>query len=247
MTAEQSGGGRATRAHGISAVEDRRRPAAVGAADRRRVPRLRPGRARARRPDRRAANGQPAVRVVGLLDRSGYVFEPRGISRRRLLELTREKDAGALLSALGGKPASAADALTFMAGHAVSRPVLVDVTSDETGRSAAGRASATDSTSCSPTRSRSPARGAATSACSAASTRPGGRCATKPPSARACRSSTRSTSWWRRATASCASKGRVSGTLMYVDVGGLVGQAVLAGGARSGRSAGTPSRIRATT
>ena len=72
------------------------------------------------------------MRVVGLLDRSGYVFEPRGFSRRRLLELTREKDAGAFLSALGGKAASAADALTLMAGHAVSRPVLVDVTSDET-------------------------------------------------------------------------------------------------------------------
>ncbi len=78
------------------------------------------------------ANGHPAVRVVGLLDRSGYVFEQRGISRRRLLQLTREKDSGAFLSALGGKPASAADALTFMAGHAVSRPILVDVTSDET-------------------------------------------------------------------------------------------------------------------
>ena len=31
-----------------------------------------------------AANGQGQVRVVGLLDRSGYIFEPRGISRRRL-------------------------------------------------------------------------------------------------------------------------------------------------------------------
>ncbi|MEO7274941.1 MAG: aspartate kinase [Vicinamibacterales bacterium] len=77
-------------------------------------------------------DGQPAVRVVGLLDRSGYVFEPRGLSRQRLLHLTRAKDAGALLTALGGKAASAADALTEMAGHAVSRPVLVDVTSDET-------------------------------------------------------------------------------------------------------------------
>jgi len=77
-------------------------------------------------------DGQPAVRVVGLLDRSGYVFEPRGLSRKRLLHLTREKDAGAFLTALGGKAASAAEALTEMAGHAVSRPVLVDVTSDET-------------------------------------------------------------------------------------------------------------------
>jgi bifunctional aspartokinase / homoserine dehydrogenase 1 len=80
-----------------------------------------------------APNGHPAVRVVGLLDRSGYVFDARGISRRRLLALTREKDAGALLASLGGEPAAAADALTLMSRHAVSRPVIVDVTSDETG------------------------------------------------------------------------------------------------------------------
>ncbi len=79
-----------------------------------------------------AANGGPAVRVVGLLDRSGYVFDARGLSRRRLLALTRQKDAGALLASLGGEPAAAADALTLMSAHAVSRPVIVDVTSDET-------------------------------------------------------------------------------------------------------------------
>jgi bifunctional aspartokinase / homoserine dehydrogenase 1 len=79
------------------------------------------------------SNGAASVRVVGLLDRSGYLFEPRGFSRRRLLELAREKDGGALLAALGGRRASAAEALTTMAGHAVSRPVVVDVTSEETG------------------------------------------------------------------------------------------------------------------
>ena len=79
-----------------------------------------------------APNGRPAVRVVGLLDRSGYVFDARGVSRRRLLALTRQKDAGALLATLGGEPAAAADALTIMSRHAVSRPVIVDVTSDET-------------------------------------------------------------------------------------------------------------------
>jgi aspartokinase/homoserine dehydrogenase 1 len=73
-----------------------------------------------------------AVRVVGLLDRSGYVFEPRGLSRRRLLELAREKDRGKLLASLGGQKASAAEALTVMASHAVSEPVLVDVTSEDT-------------------------------------------------------------------------------------------------------------------
>jgi aspartokinase/homoserine dehydrogenase 1 len=78
-------------------------------------------------------NGQPLVRVVGLLDRSGYIFEPRGLSRKRLLDLTQKKDEGALLSALGGRSATAAEALTTMAAHAVSRPIIVDVTSEETG------------------------------------------------------------------------------------------------------------------
>ncbi len=80
-----------------------------------------------------ASNGQPNVRVVGLLDRSGYIFEPRGLSRRRLTAITREKDAGELLASIGGRPAPAAEALTVMATHAVSQPVVVDVTSEETG------------------------------------------------------------------------------------------------------------------
>jgi aspartokinase/homoserine dehydrogenase 1 len=73
------------------------------------------------------------VRIVGLLDRSGYVFDSRGLARARLLRLARDKDAGALLATLGGHKASAAEALTVMSNHAVSRPVMVDVTSDETG------------------------------------------------------------------------------------------------------------------
>ena len=81
-----------------------------------------------------APNGtQPVVRVVGLLDRSGYIFEPRGISRRRLLDLAQQKDSGALLTALGGRKAGAPEALATMAGHAVSRPIIVDVTSEQTG------------------------------------------------------------------------------------------------------------------
>ncbi len=79
-----------------------------------------------------ASSGGPPVRVVGLLDRSGYVFEPRGLSRRRLTDLARRKDAGALLTALGGRAAAAPEALTFMASHAVSRPIVVDVTSEQT-------------------------------------------------------------------------------------------------------------------
>jgi aspartokinase/homoserine dehydrogenase 1 len=80
------------------------------------------------------ADNQPQVRVVGLLDRSGYIFEPRGISRRRLLELAHKKDGGALIATMeGGCKANATEALTTMAAHAVSRPIIVDVTSEETG------------------------------------------------------------------------------------------------------------------
>jgi aspartokinase/homoserine dehydrogenase 1 len=78
-------------------------------------------------------NGAAGVRVVGLLDRSGYVFDPKGLSPRRLLRLARRKDEGHLLASLGGTHATAAAALTAIAAHAVSRPVLVDVTADETG------------------------------------------------------------------------------------------------------------------
>lgn len=73
------------------------------------------------------------VRVIGVLDRSGCVFEPRGLSRPRLLELARQKRAGRLLAELGGRRAPAEAALAFVASHAVSRPLLVDVTADETG------------------------------------------------------------------------------------------------------------------
>jgi aspartokinase/homoserine dehydrogenase 1 len=74
-----------------------------------------------------------AVRIAGIIDRSGYIFEPGGLSRRRIRDLVRGKETAASMRALGGEPATAAGALAAMAGHAVSRPVLVDVTSDETG------------------------------------------------------------------------------------------------------------------
>jgi bifunctional aspartokinase / homoserine dehydrogenase 1 len=77
-------------------------------------------------------NGGSRVRVVAALDRSGYVFDPRGISRPRLLRLAQGKDQGELLASLGGRRAGAAEALAFIASHAVSRPALVDVTAEET-------------------------------------------------------------------------------------------------------------------
>ncbi|MBY0496796.1 MAG: aspartate kinase [Cyanobacteria bacterium] len=79
-----------------------------------------------------ASKIEPRARIVGLLDRSGYVFDNRGLSRAKLLKLARAKENGALLSSLGGRAANADEALAFMSDHAVSRPVVVDVTSDDT-------------------------------------------------------------------------------------------------------------------
>jgi aspartokinase/homoserine dehydrogenase 1 len=73
------------------------------------------------------------IRIVAALDRSGYVFDPRGIGHARLLKLAAGKDRGTLLADLGGKRATAREALHEIAAHAVSRPVLVDLTAEETG------------------------------------------------------------------------------------------------------------------
>ena len=80
-----------------------------------------------------ARQAVPEIRIVALLDRSGYVFNPKGLSRARLMQLASEKDKGALLSQLGGQKASAIEALSTVASHAVSDPIVVDVTSEETG------------------------------------------------------------------------------------------------------------------
>jgi aspartokinase/homoserine dehydrogenase 1 len=83
----------------------------------------------------RSATATPAradIRIVALMDRSGYVFDPRGLSRARLMRLASEKDQGGLLAHLGGRKASAIEALSTIAAHAVSDPIVVDVTSEET-------------------------------------------------------------------------------------------------------------------
>jgi len=76
-----------------------------------------------------------AMRIVGIIDRSGYVFQPRGMTGRQLAELVRRKQAGVeLKDAPNGQPASAVGAVTFMTTHALHRAVLVDVASGDTSR-----------------------------------------------------------------------------------------------------------------
>ncbi|MFL5581243.1 MAG: homoserine dehydrogenase [Gemmatimonadaceae bacterium] len=82
----------------------------------------------------RAPAGRAArLRVCALVDRSGFVFEPGGLSRRRLAALRAlKRDGKPLASAPGGFAAGAAEALARIAAGASSRPVLVDATAADT-------------------------------------------------------------------------------------------------------------------
>lgn len=71
--------------------------------------------------------------IVGLIDRSGYLFDPEGLSTRQLLNAVALKEQGASLMAIDGAiKASAPEAVSQIARHALSRPMLVDLTADET-------------------------------------------------------------------------------------------------------------------
>jgi len=75
----------------------------------------------------------PRVRIVGVADRSGVVFDPAGLSPHRLTTIAREKARGHSLKHLDGGRAEAAEVAVRRAlSHALSHPVLVDVTADDT-------------------------------------------------------------------------------------------------------------------
>lgn len=83
---------------------------------------------------RKSGNGEPAVRVVGIVDRSGFVFDAKGLGAKRLAELVAWKEKGRPFDkAPGGQACGPIEAVGFFARHALARPVLVDVTADETG------------------------------------------------------------------------------------------------------------------
>ncbi len=73
------------------------------------------------------------LRVCGLVDRTGYVIDPQGLSRRSLIALCAHKKSGQPLhaSALGLR-ASPADAVAFMSARLAGRPVIVDATAADT-------------------------------------------------------------------------------------------------------------------
>ena len=81
---------------------------------------------------RRRSDGR-TIRIVGLIDQSGYIFDADGLKQRRVAALARAKARGRPLAELpGGHRALAADAVTEIARHALVRPVLVDATASDT-------------------------------------------------------------------------------------------------------------------
>jgi aspartokinase/homoserine dehydrogenase 1 len=74
-----------------------------------------------------------SLRVAAVIDRSGFIFDPEGITPRRLAALTAEKRKGRSLAELeDGHPATAEAAVNHIARYALARPVLVDLTADDT-------------------------------------------------------------------------------------------------------------------
>lgn len=74
-----------------------------------------------------------AMRIVGLIDRTGYIFQSRGLTSRQLgAAVLLKQQGGSLENAPLGKAGTALDAVNFMAAHALVRPVLVDVASGDT-------------------------------------------------------------------------------------------------------------------
>ncbi len=73
------------------------------------------------------------LRVAAVIDRSGFVFDPKGLASRRLAALAAEKRRGRPLArAPKGHAGTAEAAIAHIAGYALTRPVLVDLTADDT-------------------------------------------------------------------------------------------------------------------
>jgi len=72
------------------------------------------------------------LRLVAAIDRRGFVFDPNGLPPRVVAALVAGKKAGrSLADGPGGRLGTPNQALSFLAEHALSDPMLVDVTADE--------------------------------------------------------------------------------------------------------------------
>jgi aspartokinase/homoserine dehydrogenase 1 len=73
------------------------------------------------------------LRVVGAVDRTGFVFDADGLTPARVAELAKLKQQGrSFAQAPKGHKGAPAEAVHYFAKHALSRPILVDVTAHDT-------------------------------------------------------------------------------------------------------------------
>lgn len=73
------------------------------------------------------------VRVVAVIDREAWIHRQRGISSKQLVSITATKRRGGSLGSISGAKCGAAlDAIRQIASHALTRPILVDVSSGDT-------------------------------------------------------------------------------------------------------------------
>jgi aspartokinase/homoserine dehydrogenase 1 len=74
-----------------------------------------------------------SARVVGVVDRGGFVFDPAGIPAERLREMVEAKRGGTGVgSVAGGVRGTPSHAVRHILAHALRRPIVVDLTADET-------------------------------------------------------------------------------------------------------------------
>jgi bifunctional aspartokinase / homoserine dehydrogenase 1 len=73
-----------------------------------------------------------ALRIVGVIDRSGFVFDANGLSPRHIARMAREKIGEAPLARQpGGRAATTLEALHAISRNALSHPIFVDATADD--------------------------------------------------------------------------------------------------------------------
>jgi aspartokinase/homoserine dehydrogenase 1 len=81
---------------------------------------------------RRGGQAAGRLRLVAAIDRRGFVFDPNGLPPRVVAALVAGKKVGrSLADGPGGRLGTPNQALSFLAEHALSDPMLVDVTADE--------------------------------------------------------------------------------------------------------------------
>jgi aspartokinase/homoserine dehydrogenase 1 len=73
------------------------------------------------------------ARVVGVVDRGGFVFDPAGLPAERLREMVEAKRDGTSVGCMtGGVHGTPIQAVRHILAHALRRPIVVDLTADET-------------------------------------------------------------------------------------------------------------------